>query len=188
MRDRLEHDDEFRRKLYGQHRLFTGRKLDILQRERFHLLRQILFRQIGAGRQVDLAEIFHQRQFMWSVGGNLAYAWTDGECYLDHLVEGWRIALGAQRASIFVLLHGFQRGVGVEHAAAAGAQNIPGDVEDAHARCMQKGADGAFLVEAILAGEGQRIDAAKLAVLARGDGLLDRLDCLRIDIGRLPQK
>jgi hypothetical protein len=53
---------------------------------------------------------------------------------------------------------------------------------------VEKGAYGAFLVEAKLAGEGWRIDAAKFAVLALRYSLLDRVDCLRIDIGRLPQK
>lgn len=53
---------------------------------------------------------------------------------------------------------------------------------------MEKGAYGALFVEAMLAGEGWRIDAAKFVVLALRDGSLDRVDCHRIDIGRLSQK
>ena len=53
---------------------------------------------------------------------------------------------------------------------------------------MEKSAYGAFLVEAMLAGKGWRVDSAKFAVLALRDCSPDRVDCLWIDIGRLPQK
>ena len=48
---------------------------------------------------------------------------------------------------------------------------------------MQKGGDGALLVEAVLAGEGERVDAAKVAILTLGNKPLNGVDGVCIGTG-----
>ena len=50
---------------------------------------------------------------------------------------------------------------------------------------MQKGADDPLLIEAMAAGEGQDVDAAKIAVRGVAHQALDGGD--RVGVGRLPQ-
>ena len=69
-----------------------------------------------------------------------AHARADGEGDFDHLVERRLVAGGAQRAVIFVLVHGLERRVGVEHAAAARAEHVPRHFEQAEPGRMQEGA------------------------------------------------
>ncbi len=54
---------------------------------------------------------------------------ADREGDLDLLVDRGLIAAGAQSAMIVVVAQRFQRAVGVEHAAAAGTEHVPGEVE-----------------------------------------------------------
>jgi hypothetical protein len=72
-----------------------------------------------------------------------------------------------------------------EHAAAAGTQHVPAQLEQAEPRGMQERADRLFLGEAALGGEGQHIDPAEIAIAAVADQALD----LGHDagIGRRPQ-
>ena len=186
MGDRLENDDELGRKLDRQCAFFARRKLQMVDDEIVHDRLVALLRQVDARTPVHLAEIFLQRQFVGIMRGDPADPRTDGEGDVDHLVERRFVGIGAERADIFVPLDGLQRRVGVEHAAAARAKHVPGYVEHADARRMQEGRDRAFLVEAVPGRKRQRIDAAKLMVLAFGDKPLDCVD--HATVGGLPQQ
>ena len=50
---------------------------------------------------------------------------------------------------------------------------------------MQKGGDHALLIEAVLGGEGERVDAAEVAIGRVAHRALDRGNAL--GVGRLPQ-
>src|SRR5262249_19897747 len=77
-----------------------------------------------------------------------------GEAHLDDIVERGFARDGAERAIVFVGAHGLERGVGVKHAAAAGAKHVPRHVEKPDLRGMQEGRDRPLLVETFAAGEG----------------------------------
>ena len=51
------------------------------------------------------------------------------------------------------MIDGLERRAGVEHAAAAGAQHVPRQFEQAEPRRVQERGDGAFFVEAVLGGK-----------------------------------
>ena len=91
---------------------------------------------------------------------------ADREGDLDLLVDGGFIAAGAQPAMIVVVTQRFQRAMGIEHAAAAGAQHVPGQVEQAEPRGMEKAGDHPLFVEPGALGKIQHIDPVELVVLA----------------------
>ena len=103
-----------------------------------------------------------------------AHARADGEGDLDHLVERGLVAAGAERAVVILFVHGAELLVGVEHAAAAGAQHVPAQFEQAEPRGVQEAADGLFLVEPALFGKVQHVDAAQRPILAVADQRFDR--------------
>ena len=70
--------------------------------------------------------------------------------------------------------------MGVEHAAAAGTEHVPADVEHAEPRGVQEAGDHLLLVEAGLAREIQQVDAVELAILAILDHIPDGLGHGRI--------
>ena len=99
--------------------------------------------------------------------GDAPDARADREGDLDLLVDGGLIAAGAQAAMIVVRTQRFQRGVGAEHAAATGAQHIPGQIEQPEPRGVQKARDHPLFVEPGPLRKIQHVDAVELMVLAR---------------------
>ena len=96
---------------------------------------------------------------------------ADGEGDLDLLVDRGLIAAGAQSAMIIVVTQRFQRAVGIEHAAAAGTQHVPGQVEQPEPRGMQEAGNHPLFVEPGSLGEIQHVDAVEFVILA----VLDQL-------------
>src|SRR5262249_56671777 len=81
-----------------------------------------------------------------------------------------------QSAMIIVGLQRFQRVVGTEHAAAAGAQHVPAEIEQPEPRSMQEAGDHLLFVEAGPPREIKRIDPVEFAIGA----VLDQpRDCIR---------
>src|ERR1700674_3684929 len=79
------------------------------------------------------------------------------------------VVVGAQR---------FQRIVRIEHTAAAGAQHVPGEIEQAEPRGMQEAGNHPFFVEPTAPGKIQDVDAIELVVFALVDQLGDSVrDC-----------
>src|SRR6185369_4617687 len=79
----------------------------------------------------------------------------------------------------------FQGVVRAEHAAAAGAEDIPAEIEQPEARRMQEGRNDLLLVEPVPRGKIQQVDAVEVAILALCDQLRNGLDDR--GIGGLPQ-
>ena len=119
------------------------------------------------------------------MGGDLAQPRTHGEGDLHHVVEGRLVGGGAEGAFIFRLVEGLQRGVGVEHAATAAADDVPGHLEEADPRRMQQGGDEALLLDPGFRREVEGVDLVERVIGRIADHLLDRCD--GIGIGRLPQ-
>ena len=172
MRDRLHHDQELGRQLQRQLRLLAGRQF---QRVECQLLgdRFQIVRQVHPRSPEDLPEVFEKGQFVRLMAGDPANAPGDRERDLDDFVERRFIAGSAPRADILLGMHAFQRRVGFEHAAAAGAQHVPRQLEDAEPRRVQKRGDYPLLVEVILRGESDRVYAAQRAIRRLGDKMLD---------------
>jgi len=74
---------------------------------------------------------------------------------------------------------------GVEHPATAGTEHVPGHVEDAETRRMQKRGDRRFLVQMVPACERKHVDTVEFAIGATRDGGFDALG--RSLVGRLSQ-
>ena len=108
------------------------------------------------------------------MGGDPAHPRADREGHLDHLVERRFVSGGAQRAAVFGAVHGFERRAGVEDAAAAGAEHVPGQLEEAEPRRVQEGRDDALLVETVPGRERQRVRPVERMVRRLPDELLDR--------------
>jgi hypothetical protein len=179
MRDRLEHDHELLRQLQRQRGPLARRQLDRIQHDFGEDIIDLL-RQVDAGAPEDLSLIFPNRQRMWIVGCDPAYARVHREGHLDHLVEGRLVARAAQRAAVLVLAHGLERGICVEHAAAAGAEHVPGQVEQTDPRRMQEGGDDPFFVEPAFGGECEHVDAVERRVRAVAHQRLDGGDHLGV--------
>src|SRR3546814_10234826 len=81
---------------------------------------------------------------------------ADREDDLDHLVERRLVAGGAERAGVLLALHRLQRGVGIEHPAAARAEHVPRQLEEAEPGGMQEGGNGLLFVEPLPGGKGDR--------------------------------
>ncbi len=79
------------------------------------------------------------------------------------------IVVGAER---------FQRGVGIQHAAAARAQHVPGKIEQPHPRRMEEAGNHPLFVEPGALRKIQHVDTVKLVVFALidqpSDGIGDR--------------
>ena len=102
VRHRLKDDHEFRRQLQRQDRLVPRRQLDGIETEPLAGRVELLVGQIDVGAPEDLAMIFPDRQFLGSVGRNLAHARAYGEGHLDEIVERGFARDGAERAIVFV--------------------------------------------------------------------------------------
>ncbi len=186
MRHRLEHDDELGRQLHRDLSLLAGAKFDRVDGDLLQDLFEAGFRQVDPGAPERLAEVFPHRQRVRIVRRNPAHARADGEGDLDHLVERRLVGLRTQRAVVGLLVHRLELQAGVEHAAAAGAQHVPVQLEQAEPRGVQEGADDFFFVETALGGKCQHVDAAQMPVLAVADQRLDRGENIRI--GRIAKR
>jgi hypothetical protein len=143
------------------------------------------FRQVDARAPEDLAVVFHFGQRIGTVGSDAAYARAYGEGNLHHLVEDRLVSRSAQPARIFLAIEGLEGRAGIEHAAAAGTEHVPRQLEQAEPRRVQEGGDHPLFIEAILGGEGERVDAAEVAIGRLAHRALDRGNTL--GVGRLPQ-
>ena len=143
-------------------------------------------RQVDARAPEYLAIIFDFGERIGVMGADMANPRADGECDLDHFVEGGLVARGAQPAIIFVAIDGFERRPGVEHAAATGTNNVPGQFKQTEPGSVQKRGDDAFLVEAMLRREVEYINAAQIAVGRIPDRGFDGGNAF--GVGRLPQR
>ena len=114
-----------------------------------------------------------------------AHPRTDREGHFHHVVERGLVGGIAERAIVLVAFHRLERGTRVKHAAAAGTQDVPRQFEQAEPGGVQERGDRAFLVESTLGGEGERVDAAQLAIKPALHQIFDGGDTIRI--GRLPQ-
>ena len=90
----------------------------------------------------------HTGSVMRIVRRDPPHARAHGEGDLDHLVERRLVGLRAQRAVVGLLVHRLELLAGVEHAAAARAQHVPVQLEQAEPRGVQEGADDLFFVRA----------------------------------------
>jgi hypothetical protein len=172
MRDRVEDDGELGRQLEGDHRLLSRLQLDRFQRQLLDQPLEIVG-QVDPGAPEDLPGIFDEGEGVGIVGGDPAHARGNGERHLHHLVQRGLVTGGAQRAAVGLLAHGLERGVGVQHASAARAEHVPRHLEQTEAGGVQEAADHPVLVEAVLPGEVEDVDAVELEVLALGDEALD---------------
>ena len=68
----------------------------------------------------------------------------------------------------------------VKHAATAGAEHVPAEIEQAELRGLQEAGDHLFLVKTVLFGKIQRIDAVELVILAVLDQSYDGIGHRRI--------
>ena len=180
MGDRLEDNQECGRQLQRQLRLFPGRQFERIEGDLLADPLQIVG-QVDPGGPENLPHVFKERQRIRVVRGDPADPLAEGEGDLDYVVEVCPKALGAQRAHILVATDGLQAGAGVEHPAAARAQDVPRQFEDAEPRRMQEGGDDILLVEMLPRGESEQVDAAQRAVRRLGHETLDGRDGLRID-------
>ncbi len=165
-------------------RLFAGRQFERIEGDLLAEPLQIVGK-IDAGGPKDLPHILEERQFVRLVRRDPADPPAEREGHLDHVVESRRIPLGAERADIFVAIDGLERGARVEHSAAARAQHIPRQFENAEPRGMQKGRDDTLVIESLPCREIDQVDAAQLAVRGLGYKTLDRRH--RFGVDRLPQ-
>src|SRR5262249_10213097 len=94
-------------------------------------------------------------------------------------------ARGAEPACIFLAIEGLERRTGLEHAAAAGTEYVPRQLEEAKPRRVQERSDHPLFIKTMLGGERERIDAAELAVGRVAHCPLDLGDTF--GVGRLPQ-
>ena len=184
VRDWVEDDHELRRQLQRQNGLLAGRELDGLERDLVDQPRKIFWK-INPGPPKDLPAIFRKVKPVGIVRRYPAHPGIDRERHLDHLIERGLVAGGAEGAAVLAPVHGLQRCSRVEHAAAARAQYVPGQLEDAKPRGMQERRDYRLGLRAPSGGEIQHVDAAELAIGALTDQSLD--GGRDSGIGRLPQ-
>ena len=60
------------------------------------------------------------------------------------------------------------------HATASGTKDVPGHIENAESRAVQKSRNYIFLIELVPGGKGERVDTAEITVRAVVDELFDR--------------
>ena len=163
MRHRIEHDQEPRRQLQREDRPFARRQLDGVERDLLHDA-LIIGRQLDAGAPEDLPVVFERRELVGAVGRDLAQARAHREGDLDHMVERGLVARLAEDAAIFRLVERLEGRVGIEHAGATAADDVPGHLEEAEARRMQQCCDHALLGEPFLGRELDGVDLVQRLV------------------------
>ena len=108
--------------------------------------------------------------------GNLPHPWTYGKSDLNHFVERGLAGRRAKSAAIVGLIYGLERRARAEDAAATGTENVPLQVEDTELGGMQKSGNGLLLIQLMLGGKGERINAAKRTVRCVLDESFDNAD------------
>ncbi len=174
VRHRVDQDHEFRRQLQRQQRLSARRQLDRFEEDILEQFLEII-RDIDARAPEHLTEILAERQFVRVVRRDPAHPATDRERHFDDLVEGRRVTGRTPGTGVFVLVDALQRGAAVEHAAAARAQHVPRQFENAEPRRMQKSGNCPLLIEPGLPGKIQHVDPAQGTVRSIPNQRLDRL-------------
>jgi hypothetical protein len=183
MRRRFENDHRSRRELQRQQRLLARRQLHGIERDLLHRCVEAVIGQVDAGAEEDLPVVFPDRQPLRIVRGNAADARVHGKAHFDHVIERRLIVDVAECTMIFLRAHALQRGVGVQHAAAARAQHVPRHVEQADPCGVQEGRDRALFLEPFASREVEHVDAAQPAIGRLADEPLDRRHAS--SIGRL---
>ena len=117
--------------------------------------------------------------------GDATNARAHREAHLHCVVERRLVGHPAERAMVVLLPHALQRRVGVEDAPAARAEDVPGHLEEAQPRRMQKRRDHLLLVQAAVGREADGVDARELLVGAIPHKILDRAD--GFGVGRATQ-
>jgi hypothetical protein len=156
--DGIEHQRMASAKRQRHRRTLSRLHLQPVEGDALHHLLEI-GRQFGGGAPEDLARVIRQRQRIGIVGGDAAHARIDGERHLDMAVERGLAIRRAERAEIFRPVERLQRRRGLQHAAAAGAKRAPRHVEQPQMGGAHQGAHRRILVEPMLGGEGERVDA-----------------------------
>ena len=105
--------------------------------------------------------------------GDAAHPRAHGERYFYHLIERWLVTGRAQNAIVFTAVNVLESRPCSKDAAATGTKYIPGQLEYAETRGMQKRSNGALFVKSMLAGKDERVDAAKVAVGTFANQLLN---------------
>lgn len=186
MRDRLEQDDETLGQVHRHAGLLAGAQLHVIQHHAVHHLLEL-----RAGRQLQprgpehLPHVVPDRQGVGRVGGDGAHPRADGERHLHHLVQGRFVAGRAERAQVLVLVHRLQRGVGMEHPAAARAEDVPRHLEQPQPRAVQEGVQRLLRRHPVARREVQGIDAVQVRVLPLPHQLFERRH--HPGVRRLPQ-
>ena len=109
---------------------------------------------------MELPVVLPDRQAVRVVRPNPAHPGTDGENHLDHLVQRRLVAGRTGCAVIVFLADRLQGRRGIQHAAATGAQHVPGHVEQTDPRGLEQHGDRGLLPQTELSGEFQRVDVA----------------------------
>src|SRR5947199_9779879 len=68
----------------------------------------------------------------------------------------------------------------MEDATASGTKDVPGHIENAESRAVQKSRKYIFLIELVLGGKGDGVDTAEITVRRILDELFDRAYRLRL--------
>ena len=186
MGDRFEDDDIALGQGQRQDRTFAGGQFQRVQKRLVQQFVETLIGDIDARPPVDAAQVFRQRQLVRAVAGDAADAGVDGKGDLDQFIQRRRIIGGAERAVVFGPHHGFQRGIGVQHPAAAGTQHVPRQIENAQRRRVQEPGDGALRVQRATQRKGGHVHAQEIAVVAVAEQCFDGVRHVRIR--RLPQQ
>ena len=173
MRYRVEYDQELGRELQGDDGLLSRWKFQRIQSDLLDDALEVRW-QVDAGAPEHLPAILPDRKLLRIVRRYAADARAHRERDLDHLVERRFVAGSAQGAPIFVPVERLQRRARVEDAAAAGAEDVPGQLEQPKARGMQEGGDEAFLVHAEARRQIQDVDSIEVPVGRFLNETLDR--------------
>jgi len=184
MRHRIHYDHKLGGQLQRQEGFFAGRKLDRVEGNVLEHLLEIP-RHVEPGTPEDLAEILGKRELVRIVRCDPSHAPTHRERHLNHLVERRLVSGCAHRAVVLVAVDALKGCAGIKHAAAAGAQNVPRQLENPEPRGMQERRDCTFLVEADFGREVDHIDTAQNVIRGVLHQLFDRRGS--VGIGRLPQ-
>ena len=183
---RIEDDDGFRGKLQGQDRPFAGLQLDRFQHGlAAELVEVARLGECDARSEEDLPVVIPEAEAVRLMRGDAADTGAHREAHLHGVVERRLVGHPAERAMVVLLPHALQRGVGVEDASAARAEDVPGHLEQAQPRRMQEGRDHLLLVQAAAGREADGVDARELLIGAVPHKILDRAD--RFGIGRAAQ-
>ena len=165
--------------------MLSGRQLQRIERDLVDELLEALVRQPDARAPEDLPVIIPLIERVRIVRRDFPRARRDGERHLHHLVEIRLVAGGAERAGVVLAVHRFQRLRSVEHAAAAGAEHVPRELEQSQPRRMQEGRDHALLIEPAGGRKVEHVEPAQRRVRGLVDEPFDRRRRRRIR--RLPQ-